>query len=115
VLVGEGTDGRKKRIVGSLTLSRYGHAKKSQHVRVLGMPVIKDYRRAGIGTKMLERALKWAARRPDVEKVVWSFRATRARPPALPEIRLRGGGCEGRQYYIGGKQVDEIDMALFLK
>ena len=116
VLVAEVEVRGRKRIVGSLALGRYGDADKAKHVRVLGMQVIKGYREVGIGTKLMDRALEWARKRPDVEKIVLGVFSNN--PRALHLYQKFGFEVEGvrkRHYHIEGEQVDEIDMALFLK
>jgi ribosomal protein S18 acetylase RimI-like enzyme len=71
VLVAEVGAGRKRKLVGSLTMTRYGQKiVKSQHVRVLGMLVVDGYREVGIGKGLMKEAIAWAKRKPGVEKVV---------------------------------------------
>jgi ribosomal protein S18 acetylase RimI-like enzyme len=116
VLVGEVTDGRKKRIVGSLTLSRYGHAKK---IPARARPRNAGHQGLSAGRHRHENARARAQVGGDAagrrEGRVGVFSSN---PCALRLYRKFGfevEGVRGRQYYIGGKQVDEIDMALFLK
>lgn len=116
VLVAEVGAGKARKIVGSLTLERYGNVEKTRHVRVLGMLVVKGYRGMGIGTKLIAYALGWAKSQKDVEKVVLGVFSNNERAFRLYE--KFGFGVEGvkkKHYYIAGRPADEIDMALFLK
>ncbi len=120
VLVAEIDEGpsekRNRKVVGSLTLERYGHVKKARHVRVLGMHVIRGYRGMGIGTRLMGQALKWARRKPDVEKIVLGvFSSNRRALHLYQKFGFEVEGVRKRQYYIDGRPADEIDMALFLK
>jgi len=115
-LVAEVGAGRTRRVVGSLTMERYGNVEKTRHVRVLGMLVIKGYRGMGVGTKLIARALEWARSQEEVEKVVLGVFSSNRRAFRLYEkFGFRVEGIKKRQYLIAGRHADEIDMALFLK
>jgi RimJ/RimL family protein N-acetyltransferase len=116
-LVAEVRRGKERRLVGSLTMTRYGQAvKKSQHVRVLGMLVIDGYREMGIGSRMMETALDWARKKRGVEKVVLGVFSNNRRALRLYEkFGFKVEGVRKDHYYIGGEREDEIDMALFVK
>jgi RimJ/RimL family protein N-acetyltransferase len=116
VVVAEVGSGGTRKVVGSLTLDRYGNVEKTRHVRVLGMLVTNGYRGMGIGTKMVAYALKWARSREDVEKVVLGVFSSNKRAFRLYEkFGFEVEGVKKKHYYIAGKHADEIDMALFLK
>ena len=108
--------GKRKKIVGSLTLIRYGHVKKASHVRVLGMLVIKEYRGLGIGTKLIVYALEWVKSHEEIEKIILGVFSNNRKALRLYEkFGFEVEGIKKRQYYIAGKHEDEIEMALFLK
>jgi RimJ/RimL family protein N-acetyltransferase len=108
--------GKALKLVGNLTLDRYGNVEKTRHVRVLGMLVVRGYRGMGIGTKLMAYALEWAKSRKDVEKVVLGVFSNNARAIRLYEkFGFKVEGVKKRHYLIAGKHADEIDMALFVK
>jgi len=116
-IVAEVGAGRQRRLVGSLTMSRYGQTvKKSQHVRVLAMLVVGGYREMGIGTKLMDTALAWAREQHGVEKVVLGVFSGNKRAYGLYEkFGFKVEGVRKDHYYIDGRHEDEIDMALFVK
>jgi ribosomal protein S18 acetylase RimI-like enzyme len=116
VIVAEVGTGKTRKIVGSLTLERYGNVEKTKHVRVLGMLVIRGYRELGIGTKLIARSLRWAKARDDVEKIVLGVFSNNRRAFRLyKKFGFKVEGVKKKHYYIAGRHADEIDMALFLK
>jgi len=116
VVVAEVGAGKTRKIVGSLTMERYGTVEKTKHVRGLGMLVIEGYRGVGIGTKLMSYALKWARSRNDVEKVgLGVFSGNRRAFHLYEKFGFEVEGIKKKQYYIDGKHEDEIDMALFVK
>jgi RimJ/RimL family protein N-acetyltransferase len=116
VAVAEVTEGGRRKLVGNLTLSRYGDAEKSRHVRVLGMLVVDGYRGMGVGTKLMEHALRWARARKDVEKVTLGvFSNNKGAYRLYEKFGFVVEGVRKRHYYIEGRHEDEIDMALFLR
>jgi RimJ/RimL family protein N-acetyltransferase len=117
VVVAEVGRGRAKRLVGGLTMTRYGQTiRKSRHVRVLTMLVVDGYREMGIGTKMMDYALRWAREQPGVEKVVLGVFSNNKRAWRLYEkFGFVVEGVRKDHYYIDGKHEDEVDMALFVK
>jgi RimJ/RimL family protein N-acetyltransferase len=116
VIVAEVGAGRARKIVGSLTLERYGNVEKTRHVRVLGMLVVRGYRGLGIGTKLMVHALEWAKSQNDLEKIVLGVFSNNRRALRLYEkFGFKVEGVKKRHYYIAGKPADEIDMALFLR
>jgi RimJ/RimL family protein N-acetyltransferase len=115
-VVAEVRQGGRRKLVGNLTMARYGDAEKSKHIRVLGMLVVEGYRGMGIGTKLMEYALRWAREREGVEKVVLGVFSNNKRAFRLYEkFGFKVEGVRKRHYYIHGEPEDEIDMALFVK
>jgi len=110
-----GADGR--RVVGALTLAKYGQGvRKSQHIRVLSMLVVDGYRGIGIGGKLMAGALQWARQEHGVEKVILGVFSNNKRALRLYEkFGFEVEGVRKDHYYIDGKREDEIDMALFVK
>lgn len=116
VIVAEAVEGGRPRLVGNLTMTRYGDVKKSEHVRVLGMLVVDGYRGMGIGTKLIEHALLWARAKKGVEKVALGVFSNNRRAIRLYEkFGFEVEGIKKRHYYIAGGPEDEIDMAVFVK
>lgn len=116
VIVAEVVEGGKPKLVGNLTLTRYGDVEKSRHVRVLGMLVVDGYRGRGIGTKLVAYALDWARAHEGVEKVALGVFSNNERAFRLYEkFGFKVEGVKKKHYYIAGKHEDEIDMALILK
>jgi RimJ/RimL family protein N-acetyltransferase len=117
VVVAEVGRGRGRKVVGDLTMTRYGQTiRKSQHVRVLAMLIVEGYREMGIGSRMMDYALKWARGQPGVEKVVLGVFSNNERALRLYEkFGFEVEGVRRKHYYIDGKHEDEVDMALFVK
>jgi RimJ/RimL family protein N-acetyltransferase len=116
VIVAEVFEGGKRKLVGNLTLTRYGDVEKSKHVRVLGMLVVDGYRGMGVGTKLIAYALGWARAQEGVEKVALGVFSKNMRAFRLYEkFGFEVEGVRTKHYYIEGEQEDEIDMALFVK
>lgn len=116
VVVAEVGAGKTRKLVGNLTLDRYGNVEKTRHVRVLGMLVVKGYRGMGIGTKLIAYALEWAMSQKDVEKVVLGVFSNNHRAYRLyDKFGFKTEGVKKKHYLISGKHEDEIDMALFVR
>ena len=56
------------RIAGSADLYN-GKRKRIQHVGTVGITVIKDFRRLGLGEVLMETLLNWASDNPLIEKI----------------------------------------------
>lgn len=101
------------RLVGSLSLARLGDLEKTKHVRALGMGVRKGFRGAGVGTALMDYALRWA-REKRVKKVVLSVFSTNKEAIRLYEkFGFVSEGVRRKQFVIEGGYVDEIMMARF--
>jgi RimJ/RimL family protein N-acetyltransferase len=101
------------RIVGRLSLSRDPHP-SSHHVADLGLMVAARYRRRGIGTALLDEAVRWATasgvRKLELHVFPWN-------EPALKLYESFGFEREGlrrRHYARDGEDVDAILMAYHL-
>lgn len=116
VLVAEVRERGRWKAVGSLTLSHYGDASKSKHVRVLAMLVLDGYRGRGIGKQLMAKGLEWAREKEGVEKVALGVFSNNKRAFRLYEnFGFKVEGVRRRHYYIAGRPEDEIDMSLFVK
>jgi len=95
-------------LVGMLTLGRYGNLKKTEHVRELGMGVAKAFREVGVGTALMDYAIKWA-KRNGIEKIGLAVFSTNKRAIRLYEkFGFMREGARKRQFRIDGKYVDEV-------
>lgn len=93
-----------------------GKFEKDRHVAFLGITILKESRRMGIGTAMMEQLVKWAKSQGELEKI--SLRVFSSNAPAINLYRKFGFEVEGiskRQYKIEGQYVDETIMAKFLR
>jgi RimJ/RimL family protein N-acetyltransferase len=100
-------------VVGRLSIARDGSS-VSHHVAELGLMVAAGERRRGIGTALMEEAVKWA-RGSGVTKL--ELHVFPHNEPAIALYRKLGFEEEGRRlrhYRIGGHYVDAILMALYL-
>jgi RimJ/RimL family protein N-acetyltransferase len=109
VFVAESPEG----VVGRLSIARDRNT-YSHHVAELGLMVDAGERRRGIGTALMEEAVKWA-RGSGVTKV--ELHVFPHNEPAIALYRKLGFVEEGlrrRHYRIAGHYVDAILMALYL-
>ena len=100
-------------IVGRLSIARDPHP-ASHHVADLGLMVAAGHRRRGIGRRLLQQAVVWAASSEVTKLELHVF------PWNAPAIELYGGfgfvqeGYRVRHYVRAGEEVDAILMALVL-
>jgi RimJ/RimL family protein N-acetyltransferase len=109
VFVAETSEG----IVGRLSIARDGQ-QLSHHVAELGLMVVAGARKRGIGTALMEEAIKWARRAGVVKLELTVFPHNE---PAIALYRKLGFTDEGlrrRRYFIGGRYVDAMLMGLDL-
>ena len=109
VYVAETPDG----VVGRLSIAR-DHGPVSHHVAELGLMVAANQRRKGIGTALMEAAVKWARDAGVTKLELHVFPHNR---PAIALYRKLGFEEEGlrrRHYRIGGRYIDAILMARYL-
>jgi ribosomal protein S18 acetylase RimI-like enzyme len=102
------------KLVGWLTLFR-GRVEFLHHTTELGMGVIQGFREIGIGTALMDYALRWAAEHR-FEKVNLSVRANNERARAL--YRKFGFVEEGYRLReikdLEGSYHDSVEMAYFV-
>jgi RimJ/RimL family protein N-acetyltransferase len=100
-------------VVGRLSIARDAGV-QSHHVGELGLMVAASERRRGIGTALIEEAVRWA-RASGITKL--ELHVFPHNEPAIALYRKLGFVEEGlrlRHYRIGGHYVDAILMALYL-
>jgi ribosomal protein S18 acetylase RimI-like enzyme len=85
----------------------------SQHAVDLGINIIGDFRRIGIGKAMMDYMIGWAKEK-GYEKITLSVFSTNQR--AINLYKKFGFKIEGmkKKYMINGKYADEVLMELFL-
>jgi ribosomal protein S18 acetylase RimI-like enzyme len=98
-------------VVGWVTLV-VNETDKLDHTAELTVGVLEQYRRQGIGSRLLERGLEWAAER-DVEKVYNSIPATNdVATEFLAEHGWETEAVRENHYEIDCEYVDEVMMAV---
>ena len=100
-------------IAGRLSIARDRHP-YSPHVAEVGLMVSADRRRRGIGSALMEEAMKWA-RTAGITKV--ELEVFPHNTPAIALYRKLGFEEEGRRrkrYLIGGHHVDAVLMSIEL-
>jgi len=100
-------------IVGRLSVTR-DHHPSSQHVADLGLMVVSDYRRRGVGRALLEAAVEWA-RVSGVSKLeLHVFPHNEAAIKLYESFGFEREGYRKRHYRRGQQYVDAILMAYFV-
>nr|NLJ01914.1 GNAT family N-acetyltransferase [Bacillota bacterium] len=100
------------RLVGQLTFMG-GARPRTRHVGELGITVLKDYWRLGIGTELIRYCLEWAKQSRVVRKV--NLRVHSDNTGAISLYEKLGFVCEGtttRQFYLDGTFYDCIYMGI---
>jgi len=104
------------RIVGSADLYN-GNRKRIQHVGTVGITVIKDFRRLGLGEALMKTLLNWALENPLIEKIALGVFETNK--PAIELYNKLGFLKEGRKLkefkLEQDSYVDSILMYKFIK
>jgi ribosomal protein S18 acetylase RimI-like enzyme len=103
----------ERRVVGALFIERMAHP-VNRHVATLGMAVHAEWRGKGLGTALMEAALRWA-RSSGVEKVSLEVYPTNEAAVAL--YRRFGFEEEGRLVRHSRKSYgyeDELIMSRFM-
>jgi RimJ/RimL family protein N-acetyltransferase len=103
-----------KEIVGHLSLSLPGDARKVRHVRDLSILVVDGYRERGVGTALMRCAVDWA-RKEGIEIHLGVFSTNMRALHVYQAIGFEVEGVLKRQYLIRGEYVDETVMGLFVK
>ena len=101
------------RLIGDLSLAKDTWT-LTGHVAYLGMEIQQGYRNRGIGTKMMQQALDWAARQR-IRRVELEVFAENA--PAIHLYQKFGFEVEGRKrhaVYKWGRYLDMLVMGLLL-
>jgi RimJ/RimL family protein N-acetyltransferase len=103
-------------IIGNVTCDN-GPYRRIAHRGQLGLAVVKEWRRRGVGTKLLETLLEWATANPLIEKVCLGVFTTNTK--AIELYKSLGFAEEGRQskdIKLGpGRYVDTLLMCRFVK
>ncbi len=103
----------ESKIVGNLDLVRYG-GPKTEHLRYLDMAVADGFRSLGVGTSLMDYAVKWA-RDKGLSKIILDVFSTNERGIGL--YRKFGFEIEGvnrQSVLLKGKMADIVHMGLFL-
>ncbi|MBX5327751.1 MAG: GNAT family N-acetyltransferase [Candidatus Bathyarchaeota archaeon] len=82
----------KDKIVGMAYLVR-GKFEKNKHVTSLGITILKNYRRMGIGTAMMNHLLEWSQKQEGLEKITLEVFSTNK--PAINLYHKLGFKIEG--------------------
>lgn len=91
-----------------------GIVSKTHHVADIGIGLLPPYREQGIGTRLLERAVDWAAAQGLIKLTADCF-STNLRARALfRKLGFAETGVRYRQYKMNGDYVDEILLERFL-
>ncbi len=100
----------------SLSDVQGGEKKRNQHIGQLGISILPEYRRNGLGTAIMQTMIDWAAAHPAIEKLalgVWA-----ANEPAIGLYEKMGFIEEGRKVrevkYADGSYDDCICMYRFV-
>lgn len=100
-------------IVGGVVLNMYSTSPKTDHVRELGMWIIREYREIGVGNAMMQYAIQWAKSRNFIHKITLGVWSTNSRAISL---YLKHGfhidGSHVNMAMINGSYADEILMSL---
>lgn len=100
------------RIIGGLVLTKYSRSGKSQHVRTLGMWLLKEYRGKSAGSSMIDYAIEWC-RSHGILKIHLGVFSSNV--DALKLYFRKGFTVEGslkNNALIQGEYVDEIVMGV---
>jgi RimJ/RimL family protein N-acetyltransferase len=92
-----------------------GKFEKNKHVGFLGISILKEFRRMGIGRAMMNYTMEWAKKQRELEKISLTVFSTNE--TAIDLYRKFGFEIEGvtkGQYKIEGKYIDETIMGKFL-
>ena len=97
-------------VVGWVHL-KHRELKKLNHTAKLTVGVLEQYQGQGIGTRLLERGLEWAASN-GVEKIYNSVPSSNERGIAFFELRgFKVEAVRKKHYKINGEYHDEVMMA----
>jgi len=106
VFVAETEDG----VVGRLSIAR-DRNQYSHHVAELGLMVAANARRRGIGSALMEEAVKWAQRAGVAKLELTVFPHNEPAIALYRKLGFREEGLLRRRYFIDGRYVDAMLMA----
>jgi RimJ/RimL family protein N-acetyltransferase len=109
VFVAESPEG----IIGRLSIARDAHP-ASHHVADLGLMVAHDRRRQGVGTALMQEAIKWSVASGVRKLELHVFPHNEAAIALYEKLGFRREGYRQRHYRRGTEYVDAILMALDL-
>ena len=109
VFVAESPEG----VVGRLSIAR-DHGTYSRHVAELGLMVAAGARRRGIGSALMEEAIKWAKRIGVVKLELTVFPHNEPAIALYRKLGFREEGLLSRRYLIGDRYIDAMLMGLDL-
>jgi RimJ/RimL family protein N-acetyltransferase len=109
ILVAE-LDGK---IIGTCELKK-GEFKKNRHTAELGITLLKEFRRLGAGSALMEGVINWAKEKK-IEKICLSVFSTNEAAIALyRKFGFEVEAARKKQFKTEKSYVDEIFMARFL-
>ena len=103
------------RTVGGIVLTMYSNSPKTDHVRDLGMWIIKEYRGNGIGRALMDYSINWARSNGKIKKIllgVWSTNTNALKFYLGSGFHIDGSHQNAAK--IHDSYVDEILMSLDL-
>ena len=98
-------------IVGRLSIAR-DRTLYSHHVAELGLMVAAGARRRGVGSALMKEAIKWARGVGVVKLELTVFPHNEPAIALYRKLGFREEGLIGRRYFIRGRYIDAILMAL---
>jgi len=103
-----------EKTIGMAHLVR-GKFEKNKHVGLLGISILKEFRRMGVGTAMMNYIMEWARRQKGLEKISLTvFSTNEAAINLYRKFEFQIEGVSKRQHRIEGKYIDETIMGKFL-
>jgi RimJ/RimL family protein N-acetyltransferase len=109
VFVAEAADG----VVGRLSIAR-DRSPLSRHVAELGLMVAAGARRRGVGSALMEEAMRWARGSGIVKLELTVFPHNAPAIALYRKLGFREEGLLRRRYFIDGRYIDAMLMGLDL-
>jgi RimJ/RimL family protein N-acetyltransferase len=109
VFVAESPEG----VVGRLSIAR-DRSQHSHHVAELGLMVAAGARRRGVGSALMDEAVSWARRAGVVKLELTVFPHNEPAIALYRKLGFREEGLLRRRYFIDGRYIDAMLMALDL-
>jgi len=92
-----------------------GKFEKNKHVGFLGILILKEFRRFGVGTVMMNYIMEWANKQRELKKISLTvFSTNKAAISLYRKFGFKIEGISRKQYKIEEKYIDEITMGKFL-